>query len=82
MCLLVCVRWAGLHQPVLFFLRSASLLSFLEVDVLSVSMDACFRSSSVIRNTGLFFTSWETHEEIAHTVPSKSFFLMVVLMQM
>lgn len=49
--------------PAAFFLRSASLFSFLEGAELSVIMDACFRSSSVITNTGLFLTSWETHHK-------------------
>lgn len=42
--------------PVAFFLRS-SFLSFLFVLTLS-KMETCFRSSSVIKCTGLFFISW------------------------
>lgn len=69
MCVRVCVCLVsglgvgGLNQPVAFFLRSASLFSFLDGAELSFRMDACFRSSSVITNTGLFLTSWETQKK-------------------
>lgn len=43
--------------PAAFFRRS-SLLSFFEEAEVSIKTDACLTSSSVIRKTGLFFTSY------------------------
>lgn len=52
----LCVLLINDPLPVAFFLRS-SFLSFLLVLTLS-KMEICFRSSSVIKCTGLFFISW------------------------